>query len=193
IWWLVLFSRPSVKQQFVGTGASVGLTLPQRPRAPVAITVIAWFFVTSAANILILPMLPSHMPMMILGHLFYPPVGTIIFVLSCALVTIAGIGLLKLKPWSYPLTIGLQLLWLANGIISLLDPNFDSWIKSMIDGMSDVMHLPAGVFAAMDVSQHLLQDMRLFMSVSLLIPAGIVAILFYYRERFLEAASAGKQ
>ncbi|MGH9741032.1 MAG: hypothetical protein ACRD51_01640, partial [Candidatus Acidiferrum sp.] len=24
IWWLVLFSRPSVKQQFVGTGASVG-------------------------------------------------------------------------------------------------------------------------------------------------------------------------
>ncbi|MFI5092529.1 MAG: hypothetical protein WCE50_02920 [Candidatus Acidiferrum sp.] len=188
IWWLVLFSRKSVKEQFLRTAAPVDLSVPQKPLAPVAITVLAWFFITSSANLVLLPLLPRHFPMMIFGHLFYPPASTIIFILSCVLVTIVGIGLLKLKPWSYPLTIGLQLFWLASGIISLLSPDFDSWVNSIIGDMNNALRLPEGVGVPMDFFHH----MRLLMDIGLLIPVAIVAMLFYYRERFFEAATAAK-
>ncbi|MGB8474718.1 MAG: hypothetical protein WCE61_11600 [Candidatus Acidiferrum sp.] len=186
IWWLALFSRKAVKDQFARTVVPVDFSQSQKPRPPVPITVLAWFFITSAANILIVPILPSRFPMMLFGHLFYPPAGTIIFVLSCALVTVAGIGLLKLKPWSYTLTIALQLLWLASGIISLLNPNFDSWMNSLVESMTNAMRMPGGV----SVPMNFLQDFRWFMYIGLLIPLVIVAILFYYRERFSEAAAA---
>ncbi|MHB8500379.1 MAG: hypothetical protein ACYDCG_10710 [Candidatus Acidiferrales bacterium] len=188
IWWLVLFNRKSVKEQFARTAAPVDLSLRQKPRPPVAITILAWFFITSAANIVILPFLPFRPPAMLFGHLFYGPAGTVILAVSCIFVAVVGIGLLKLKPWSFPLAIGLQLFWLASGIISLLNPNFDFRMNSMIGEMIGAMRLPDGVFAPLDFLHH----MRLFMYIGLLIPVAIVAMLFYCRERFLEAASAAK-
>lgn len=186
IWWLLLFSRPAIKEQFALSSAPGNLSRPPRPKVPVAITVLAWFFITSAANILILPVLPFRMPMLLFGHLFYPPAGTIIFVLSCLLMTVLGIGLLKLKRWSYPLTIALQLLWLASGIISLLSPNFDELMNSMAAEITGAMRMPDGISVPMNFLRH----MRPITYISLLVPVAIVVLLFYFRERFFEAAAA---
>lgn len=188
IWWLILFNRKAVKEQFAVAPSSVDLSLPQTPRCPTPVTVLAWFFITSLANLAVLPFLPFKFPALMFGRLFYPPAGTIILVVSCALVTIVGVGLLKLKLWSYSLSIGLQLVWLASGIITVLNPNFDSLMNSMMAGIYSEFHLPAGVYAPMDILQH----MRLFMYIGLLIPIAIVGMLFYYRERFLEASAAAK-
>jgi hypothetical protein len=188
IWWLLLFSRPAIKEQFALSSIPGNLSLPPKPKVPVAITVLAWFFITSAANILILPVLPFRMPMLLFGHLFYPPLGNLIFVLSCLLMTVLGIGLLKLKPWSYPLTIALQLLWLASGIISLLSPNFDQLMNSIAAEITGAMHMPDGISVPMGFLRH----MRPIAFISLLVPVAIVVLLFYFRDRFFEASAAAK-
>jgi hypothetical protein len=188
IWWLVLFSRKSVKEQFAGTAIPVDLSVPQKPRCPVPIAVLAWFFITSAANVIIIPFLPFRMPAVLFGHLVVGAEGTLLYLIMCLLLVVAGIGLLKLKPWSYPLTIGLHLFWLTSGIISVLSPNFDSMMTSMITEMNSAMHLPSDVILPINFAQ----NMRWFMYLSFLIPIAIVIMLFYYRERFLEAASAAK-
>jgi hypothetical protein len=188
IWWLILFTRKPVKEQFLRTATPVDLSLPQKPRCPVPIAVLAWFFITSAANVIIIPLLPFRMPALLFGHLFVGAVGILIYLMMCLLLVLAGVGLLKLKLWSYPIAIGLHLFWLTSGIISVLSPNFDAMMTSMVTEMNSAMHLPPDVI----VPINFVQNMRWFMYLSFLIPIAIVVMLFYYRERFLEAVSAAR-
>jgi hypothetical protein len=192
-WWLVLFTRRGVKAQFVSKTSAVGLVdlslpQPQKPRCPLAILVIAWYFISAAANVVFLPFLPFRFPTVYFGHAFQGWIGTALLLLNCSLLVVAGVGLLKLKPWSYPLTIALQLIHIASGIMTLLSPNFDSFLSSVISKVNDVMHLPPGIYSPIDV----VHNYRWFAYFGLLIPLVIVVLLFYYRERFLEAASAAK-
>lgn len=187
-WWLILFTRASVKEQFARTAKPADLAVPQKPRCPAPIAVLAWFLITSAANVIIIPILPFRIPVLFFGHLFVGTAGMLIFLMMCVLVVIAGIGLLKLKPWSYPLTIGIHLFWLTSGIISALSPNFDSMMTSIITEMNSAMHVPPDLVLPFNF----VQNMRWFMYLSFLIPIAIIALLFYYRERFLEAASSAK-
>jgi len=57
-WWLVLFNRQTVKTQFAGPTFSDAVDLPQKPACPLAISVLAWFYITSILNLLFLPFLP---------------------------------------------------------------------------------------------------------------------------------------
>ncbi|HKV25245.1 MAG TPA: hypothetical protein VJN93_11695 [Candidatus Acidoferrum sp.] len=190
IWWLILFTRTAVKDQFMQPAAAaqsgVDFSSLAKPKAPVAITVIAWFFISSVANLLFLPILPPHVPAILFGRLIYPPGGTVILVVTCLLLTFAGIGLLKLKPWGYFLVVGLQLLWVASGLITALTPNIDRTMARMIAQMLIDMHFPANVPMPAEIFEHT----RLFMSIGLIIPVVIIVILFYYRDRYFDAASS---
>ncbi len=105
--------------------------------------------------------------------------------LSSLAFAIAGIGLLKLKPWSYSLTIGLQLFWLASGIVSALTPNYGAVMDSYMKEVQASFHLPETHSSPSNFAQH-----YGWMMVGGLVFAGaILSLLVYYRLRFLEAAS----
>jgi hypothetical protein len=186
VWWIILFNRKTIKAQFAGAAGPLDPTVPQKPRAPLPVTILAWLNITVAAHILVIPFLPFSLPAIFFGHVFRGAVGTALYVFICLLVLVAGVGLLKLKPWSYPLTIGLQLFGLASGIVSWLNPNYESQVSSFLAEMNNAMHLPPNPYYTADS----LHAMRWTVYIAFLFPVAILALLFYYRERFLEAASA---
>ncbi len=62
--------------------------------------------------------------------------------LSCLAFAVSGVGLLKLKPWSYSLTLGLQVFWLASGAVSMLSPNYNAVMESFLKDVQSSLHSP---------------------------------------------------
>jgi hypothetical protein len=185
IWWLVLFNRQSVKAQFAGAAGSPDPNLPQKPRCPPPIAVLAWFYITSILNLLFLPLLKFHVPVLIFGWVLPGGIGLTVLILNCLALFLAGIGLLKLKPWSYSLTIGLQSFWLASTIVSMLSPNYNAVMDSFLKEMQSSLHLPQTQFSPLNLTHHYGWAIGL----GLLFAGAILGLLVYYRPRFLEAAS----
>lgn len=184
VWWLILFTRKNIKSKFAAETAASSLTAEQRPRCPVAITVIAWFFIGSAANVIPVPFSPFRMPLILLGHIIPGVSGTFFLILSGLLLLVAGIGLLKLRKWSYPFTIGLQLLFLTNGVLTALSPNFEGILGTIVSQTNNAFHLMT--------SSSYSYFLRGTVYLGLLSSGVILVLLFYYRERFLQAAEAKK-
>ena len=185
IWWLVLFNRKTVKAQFGGTTTSADPGLPQKPACPVPISVLAWFYITSILNLLFLPFLPFHVQIFVFGRVLPGSVGLTVLILSCLAFFLAGIGLLKLKPWSYSLTISLQLFWLASTVVTVMSPNYSSVMDSFLKEMQASLHLPETPFSPANFAHHYGWTVVL----GLLFAGAILGLLVYYRPRFLEAAS----
>ncbi|HEX4545097.1 MAG TPA: hypothetical protein VH110_01970 [Candidatus Acidoferrum sp.] len=186
IWWLILFNRKSVKAQFSGPVASVNVGLPQKPRCPLPIAVLAWFYITSILNFIFLPLLPFRVPVLVFGRVLPGNSGVAVLLLSCLAWVVCGIGLLKLKPWSYSLTIGLQVFWLASTAVSLLSPNYDAVMQSFLRQMESSLQLDRTRFSMGYFTHHYAWAVVL----GLFFAGTILALLVYYRPRFLEAASA---
>ena len=184
-WWLFLFNRKNVKAQF--TGEAVELAA-QKPRPPLPISILAWLYITTAAHIVILPFLPFSMPLILFGHYFSGSVATGSYVVLCLVFTVVGIGLLKLKPLSYSATIGLNLFFLASGIVTIVNPNYSSQMQSLYQQFQNSMHLPAGPVYAPNFSQS-----RWSAYFGLLISVAVIGLLLYLRRPFLEAADRASQ
>jgi hypothetical protein len=185
VWWLILFNLKSVKAQFAGTTVSADPSLPRKPACPLPIAVLAWFYITSVLNLLLLPLLPFHMPLLVFGGVLSGRAGTIVLIVTSLAFAIAGIGLLKLKPWSYSLTIGLQLFWLASGVVSVLTPNYTAVMDSYMKEVQASLHLPETGVAPFNFAQHY----GWTMVAAIVFGGTILGLLVYYRPRFLEAAS----
>jgi len=185
VWWLILFNRKTVKKQFASRVESADQGLPRKPVCPLPIAVLAWFYVASVLNLLFLPLLSFHLPLFVFGRILPGSTGGAVLMLSSLAYAIAGIGLLKLKPWSYSLTIGLQVFWLASTVASALTPNYSAVMDSYMKEVQASFHLPETNSPPFNFAQH--YD---WMMVGGLVFAGaILGLLVYYRPRFLEAAS----
>jgi len=182
VWWLILFTRKNIKAKFAAETASSSLTAELRPRCPVAITVIAWFFIGSAANVVPVPFVPFRIPLILFGYIIPGVSGTFFLILSGLLLLVAGIGLLKLQRWCYPFTIALQLLFLTNGVLTVLSPNFDGILATIVSQTNNAFHLMT--------SSSYSYFLRGTVCLGLLSSAVILALLIYYRERFLLAVEA---
>jgi len=185
VWWLILFNRRTVKAQFARAADSADSGLLQKPRRPLPLTVLAWFFISTAANIVILPLLPFSVPVILFGHLIPGAGGTVLLILNTALLVAAGVGILKLKPWSYPLTIGFQIFWSVSSVASMLNPNYESLVSSFLSDINKAMNLPPNIYS----SANYLHQLRWAQYFGLLVPVGIVVLLYCYRRRFREVAS----
>jgi MFS family permease len=183
VWWLILFNRKAIREQFVRPTTLLDLTAPQKLRCPLPVSVLAWFLISSAVNVVIVPFLPISFPVILFGHQIPGAGGKIFLLLNCVLLIVAGAGLLKLKPWSYPLTIAFQLFWLVSGVVSMLSSNYDALMAPAITDMNNAMRLPQSFYSTSDF----LRNIHRFMFIGFLIPIVIVAMLLYYRRRFLEA------
>jgi hypothetical protein len=183
VWWLILFNRRVIREQFVRPTTLLDPTAPQKLRCPLPVSVLAWFLISSAVNVVIVPFLPISFPVILFGHQIPGAGGKIFLLLNCLLLIVGGAGLLKLKPWSYPLTIAFQLFWLVSGVVSMLSSNYDALMAPAITDMNNAMRLPQSFYSTSDF----LRNIHRFMFIGFLIPIVIVAMLLYYRRRFLEA------
>jgi len=177
IWWLILFNR---KRQ--GESADQG---PRKLACPLPIAVLAWFYVASVLNLLFLPLLSFHLPLFVFGRVLPGSTGGAVLMLSSLAFAIAGIGLLKLKPWSYSLTIGLQRLWLVSALLSALTPNYSALMDSYRKEVRASFPLPEAHSSPFNFAPH--YGWR--MAGGLVFAGAILGLLVYYRPRFLEVAS----
>lgn len=181
IWWLMLFNHKSVKSQFAGLA---GHSWPPKPRPPLPIAVLAWFFVSTAAHVVLLPFFPFPMPVILFGHLFGGTSGTVIQVFLCIVLAMLGVGLLKLRPWSYSATIGLQLVFLVSAVATVLSPAYPAQMAAIQRGMIESMHLPP------DAMINLNRQARWPVYIGVVIPVAVLVLLFCFRRAFLSTTQS---
>lgn len=188
IWWLILFNRQGITSQFAAPGVDIPLdasgfpapaTLEARPALPLPITVLAVFLLLSSLSVFLLPFV--HMPMVLFAHAFRGPAGTAVWLTSCLFSTTAGIGLLRRKRWSYPLTLGLQLLWFLSGLVTLASPKYADLMHEAISSMA---------FSTTPYPEVPIEQLRKYSYMVLLFPVLIGILLLYYRSRFLQTHSS---
>jgi hypothetical protein len=203
VWWLILFTRPKIVAQFKPVAAAAGpgdpfgaipvtatadasgthapyaepAALPG-PSVPLPIIVLSCFFLLSSLSVFFIFFM--HIPAMVFGHAYTGLTGSVIYAGWCLLYAIAGVGMLKRVPWTYTVAIGLQILGIVSGIITLLSPNFDDVMRRAMSTTG----LPAGSeLYQMPSMTHL----RGFSFIGLLFPLAILGLLVYYRPQFLRS------
>lgn len=185
VWWLVLFNRKSVKTQFVGAPVSPDTVLPRKPACPLPITVLAVLYISSLLNLLFLPLLSFRVPLFLFGRVIAGPIGVTVLILNTLAFAVAGIGLLKLKPWSYSFTLGLQVFWIVSSVVSVMNKNYGAVMDSYMKDFRASIHLPETPYSTPGFTP----NFTWMMIFGLLFAAAILAMLVYYRPRFLDAAS----
>src|SRR5262249_51404458 len=125
VWWLILFTRRSVIAQFAARQpqySPLGEEYPElHPRAPLPVLIIAGLMLPAFISLLYMPFLPSTVPAIFFGHVFQGASAKIVAVLGAIPMIIAGVAILKLKRWGIDLAIALYALFLASGLLTLLN------------------------------------------------------------------------
>src|SRR6266852_1720053 len=185
IWWLILFNRKAIAVQFVAPGISSPLdasgfpgelTSSSRPPLPLPITVLAVFLLISSLSLFLL--LLGHLPMVLFPHAFRGPAGKTVWITACMLSTLAGIGLLRRKRWSYSLALGLQVLGFLSAIVTALSPKYPDLMREVMSSMT---------FSAAPYPEYSIEQLRRISFATLAFPLLIGILLLYYRTRFLQA------
>jgi hypothetical protein len=187
LWWLIFFTRRSTVAQFQARAS----TLPPRREirfskqgCPVAVSVVAWLLLSSVLSLVIVPLLPFPVPVILFGHQFHGPPAMALFLPQVLLITVASIGLLRLKRWSFPLSVALQLFYLTNGLFALFSPSFTGELR-LIQEQMQLPPLPTGM-------PDLAQYARYFGWVGLLVPLACLIALFYARDSFYAASHSSE-
>jgi len=202
VWWLILFTRPKIVEQFRPAAASgpgdpfgaipvtaaldasgmpIAGAVPalMGPSVPIPIIVLACFFLLSSLSIFFIFFV--HVPAMVFGRAFTGLTGSVVYAMWCALYVIAGVGMLKRISWAYSVAIGVQILGIVSGIITLLSANFEDMMRRAMFSMQ----MSTEEVYTMQSMAHL----RGFSFIGLLFPLAILGILVYYRPRFLAACA----
>ena len=170
------------------------VTLPPVPpakkkeSAPVAIIIIACLLLLGVPSLLMLPFMP--MPVMMFGHLFHGVWAKLGMVVYAGVTAAAAIGLLRLKPWAYYLTLAIQIFGVANMIVTVLDPDLTEKMKEFM------VYTPKypGVDVP-DMSSMMAPIIRISMLAGGIFVVVVLVVLLYYRRPFMDAAqraAAGK-
>jgi hypothetical protein len=209
IWWLVLFTRPRVAaafaipapvEQYSPTIDSSGFPLAQPSTAaplavkvkascPLPLMIFAGFLIFSSAFMLLAALFPmtGAMPFFFFGLVLSGFFAKVTFAAIGLVFGLAGIAILKLKPWALDAVLVLQSAFLVNGILSLLNPRFLATAQEVMR-RADAMNpsFPGGNPFLTGPLFHTI------MAFGLCFSAAIIAPLIFYRSRFVEAASAAK-
>jgi hypothetical protein len=189
--WLILFTRSSVVAQFHDFAAlqppraPSAMSVFNNPECPLAVRIIGWYLGSFILVIPFIPFLPSSVPAMYFGKVFFGPAALGVYAFNFALISIPGIGLLLLKRWSYPLTIASQLLASINAIFTTSSPSYEASVRVVFEKMN-IPNFPSN-------TEQMLHYSRYFNLIGLLIPIAIVVTLFLARGKFYEAANRAAQ
>jgi hypothetical protein len=205
IWWLVLFTRPRVTAAFTASPAlagfppavdASGFPSPEpmvRPSAspkaacPLPLMIFAGFLVFSCVCMVLFMFFPTTgaMPFFLFGHFFSGISAKAILGIMAIVFGIGAVGILKLKPWALDTVLVLQLVLLANGILSVLNPRF-------LAAMQEAMQSANAANPAFPGGNPFLTEsfFHMILIFGVCFSAAIIALLLFYRSRFREAASA---
>jgi len=207
IWWLILFTRKTVVEEFNPLSARLhpGKMLdasgfPQEPPAtpsyvpggpacPLLLIIIAGLDIFGGVSMLTLVLIPysfiSSVPLFLFGHAFHGGFSLAFFVLLGIVYAVCGVGIIKLKPWALDPLIWCKAMFFLSGIVTLLNPQFMPTMKEAIAKMMPANpELPANIFPFSDAY---FRWMTIF---GYLFSGVLLAILVFYRKRYLEAARA---
>jgi hypothetical protein len=178
IWWLIYFTRPRVKAYFAGAvPADDGI-----PRRPQSITVIAWLLLTSAPIAILA--VPFEVPLWFMGMMLRGWSAAAVNLFWGIAGTLAGYGLLKLKPWAYPLAIAVYLSGIVNQLALCAIPGA---FERMMKDSRQISRLPA---SQEPPPLPPMPPMWVLITLTL----AFAGVLFYFlltrRKRFLDAAAA---
>jgi hypothetical protein len=205
IWWMVLFTRPRVVAAFTAPTALAGypptmdvsgfplpemvVSPPISPKGacPLPLMIFAGFLIFSSTCMLLFTLFPmtGAMPFFFFGHFFTGITAKAFLGMMGLVFGIGGVGILKLKPWALDTVLVLQLVFLANGILSVLNPRF-------LAVMQEAMQRADAANPAFPGGNPFLTGsfFQVIMIFGLCFSAAIIALLLFYRPRFHEAASA---
>lgn len=201
IWWLVLFSRTRVAEAFTNSGQHVhamdasGFPQPdiptaaqqqKRPSCPLPLAIVAGFFIFGAVcvTIFVFVPLPSDMPFFIFGHAFAGAAGRFILILFGLVSGVAGVGILKLKPWALYTEIIFQCVGLSNCAVTFLSPSYAPAMRAAMEKMYS--QNPAFAGANPFLSDTYFRSIMIFATV---FGGAVLLVLLWQRSRFLEQAA----
>jgi len=208
IWWLILFTRKEVVEEFNPLAARLhpGKTLdasgfPQEPPAPpsyvpggpacpLPLLIIAGLDIFSGVSLLTYLFIPhsliAAMPLFLFGHAFYGRMPIMLFAVLLGVVyTVCGVGIIKLKPWALDPLIWCKALFFLSGVVTLLNPQFIPALREGINKMiPTIPEIAVNLFPFSDTF------FKAGMVFGFVFGTAMLAVLILYRRRFLEAARA---
>jgi hypothetical protein len=182
VWWLILFTRKGIAQQFQAEPLMMedGVTpVPPKPACPLPIAILAGFSLISVFSIPLIFLMPTPIPVILFGHAIFGRPGLAIFALLSLTLGVSAVGLLLLRKWSYPLAIGCHLFWCISGTVSLLNPN--SW--TVMNGVLAKMRSPGYPGSTFSYGHNQFLAMN---AGGLVLMICILVLLLYYRTAFYE-------
>ncbi|HXR32178.1 MAG TPA: hypothetical protein VN830_00610 [Verrucomicrobiae bacterium] len=211
IWWLILFTRKPVVDEFNPLCARLhpGKTLdssgfpqepppppsyvPGGPACPLPLLIIAGLDIFSGVSMLTLLIVPysfiSALPIFLFGHAFHGGFALVFFVLLGIVYAVCGVGIIKLKPWALDPLIWCKALFFLSGVVTFLNPHFMPMMKEailkMVPKIPDLpanAQIPANLFPFSDTY------FKAMMVFGFAFGAAMLALLIVYRKRYLEAA-----
>jgi hypothetical protein len=202
IWWIALFTRKRVAIAFTNPVLAAPAMDPsgfpqmadpmavqqqKRPACPLPLAILAGLFIFSGSFTLIftLVQLPYSFPFYFFGHIYSGRGARIVMALFSLFFVIAGIGMLKLKPWALHAVLAVQSLFFINGLFAIMSPTFRADIQDAIEKSSQLYSaFPGG---SPFLSINLIRPMMIF---GLVFGGFIIGLLVLLRSRFLEQAAA---
>jgi len=178
----ILFTRPATVTSFVAPVAQIPGARSPAPPCPLAMTLLAGFYVLGTVTSLLVQRVPDRAPDMVFGHALYGTARMHYVVITAALMLAAAAGLLWTKNWGIHLAIGLELFRAASHAVTLLSSKSlqsmrDALTAMAAQGVSPPVRDPA-------IGFHYLETLGLGLALALLL------VLFLSRAKFLEAAAA---
>ncbi len=194
VWWLVLFTRRSVRVQFQPDLPSVPVEfaetaapmLPSPPpragRVPIVMIVIAVFLLAGTPSLLVVPFM--HFPAFLMGKVLYGSAAKLFYVALGLTKLTLGIGLLRLKRWSLPATVAFYFFSLLNTLPMFFPAVRDDYLAAVFRSMPfpvspSLFPFPAHAF-------DLLFDFA--GGFSMLFVVALIVLLLYSRPAFEQAA-----
>ena len=207
IWWLILFTRKSVVDDFNPLLARLhpGKMLdasgfpqepapppsyaPGGPACPLPLLIIAGLDIFSGVSMLTILVIPysfiSAIPIFLFGHAFHGGLALVFLVLLGIVYAVCGVGIIKLKPWALDPLIWSQALFFLSGVVTFLNPQFMPAMREAIAKMMPANpEIPVNLFPFSDTY------FKSMMAFGFAFGAAMLALLIVYRQRFLEAARA---
>jgi hypothetical protein len=207
IWWLVLFTRPRVAAGFAAPDSlaaypqameisespqlqpAVQPSFSPKTACPLPLLILAGLLIFSSVCMVLAVLFPmtGSMPFFFFGTVFTGVTAKLMLGLLGAIFGIAGVGILKLKPVALHTVLILQCVFFINGILSLQNPRF-------LAAAQDAMQRADAENPAFPGGNPFLTGSFFHLAIlfGLFFCAAIIALLLFYRSRFLEAASATK-
>ncbi len=175
--WLYFFNKRSVKDQFRGIAIQEGLAAESRPERPLAIVILAWLFIIGGC------FTPFALFMRVPAFFFSFAVpghwGGLVFIAFAALSLATGIGLLRLRPWSWVVAVGFQSIGLLNALSLILIPGALARFEGLLQSQRAAMGLP-------DAPNVIPPAFAMWtgLGIGVLVAGAVLAILFWYKRAF---------